>query len=110
MLDAGFSILDASAFAEATADKRCLILDAPHCDAQRAVATSTRFTSNEQGNSVLSTESIPSTHSTTSGQALSPVESTIEGFDILYSLFDKNQSQEKCLYVKRVRQYFSTEK
>ena len=31
-------------------------------------------------------------------------------FDILCSLFDYNQSQEKCLYVKRVRQYFSTEK
>ena len=27
----------------------------------------------------------------------------IEGFDILYSLFDNNQSREKCLYVKRVR-------
>ncbi len=27
----------------------------------------------------------------------------IEGFDILYSLFDKNQLREKCLYVKRVR-------
>ncbi len=38
-----------------------------------------------------------------SGQALSPVEGTIEGFDIFYSLFDKNRSREKCLYVKRVR-------
>ncbi len=38
-----------------------------------------------------------------SGQALSPTEGTIEGFDILCSLFDNNQSREKCLYVKRVR-------